>query len=307
MKSGGGISATLLIAALLIVSISCASPQQLQRLQDKSAKFTVTGLNIDPNGVMPNDNVTVTATIKNNGEGEGTYTATLTMGNQELVRKDVLVPPGATETIVFKIDAPQDSGEYKLNIGDTSAMLTVFAWSAYTLQHDNNRAAQYYTWCGGPGGFLSHFQPKSSFFRIRSVRIYGAVRGQDLTNWQERNFTLKIWSKDLSKELWSQSYPYNLFSVTLGWVNIQIPNLRVDGDFCVEVIPNGEYMPDRKQVKCGLAIGLDLSAEKANADIALNGVIQPWSVKQGAGPGLAPKNKAAWMVRVDGESGPQLE
>lgn len=309
MKTCAVTSFSLLFVTLLILSLACIEPHTtLVPESTKSAEVTVTALDINPAVVMPGDKVAVTATVKNNGQTQGTYTATLTIGNQELERKDVLVPPGATETVAFEIDAPQDSGEYKLHIGAASAILTVFAWSPYILQHDQNKVAQYNTWCGGPVGFLSHFQTPSSFFRIRNVKIYGYVEGRDLRNWQERNFTLKIWNKDLSKELWSRTYPYSLFTVNFpNWVDVQVPDLRVDGDFCVEVITNCERTPDGKQAKCGLFVGLDLSAEEANADLALNGVIQPWTVKEQSGTSVTPHNRAAWMVRVEGDGGPKLE
>ena len=294
----------VILGIILIPNLACApKPTQAPTPTPSPppAGFAVTNLDIEPNAVMPGDPVTVTATIENSEETEGVYTAILTMDKQELESKDVSVGPGATATAVFKVTSPKAGGNYQLSVGEVSSTLRVFYWVAYALQYDHNRVDKY--WASFEGyGYLSYFQIPSNIFKIQKIKIYGFVGGQNLSDWKERNFTLRIWNKELNQELWSQSCPYDLFSTTANWAEIEIPDIRVDGDFCVEVVTNAERMaPGKPEAKCALYIGLDLSAMEAHSDYILNGVIQPWLNDFGL------KEKAAWMIRVEGEGGPKLE
>lgn len=272
------------------------------------ANISVRELAISPDAVMPNDEITVTATIDNTGGTEGTYTAILSMDGQELERKDVLIGPGATNTAVFKFTSPETNGDYKLSVGEASANFCVLPWVAHTIQYDDLeisgglavRLKYIYTWWGG-GGFLSHFEIPGISFRIKSININGDIRGLDKRGLGERSFSLRIWDNKLSQELYSADYPYSLFGKPElyggSWVKVQVPELRVDDDFYVEVIPNAELMPSGDEVKCGLYICLCLSVAGGNADLILNGRVQPWDT------GLGTKETAAWAVRVEGESG----
>jgi hypothetical protein len=181
----------------------------------------------------------------------------------------------------------------------------VFPWVAHTIQYDNGNVDKCRTSYDEPGeGLLSYFQIPSNTFRIKSINIYGENVDFYMAGCvaiEERSFTLRIWDKKLSKELYSQSYPYNLFTTKPTWVKVPVPDLRVDSDFYVEVVPNTEHEPGKDNVLRGLYVGLDLSATEGNADIIFNGVVQPWPSDIGA------KEKAAWMVRVEGERGPNLE
>jgi hypothetical protein len=302
MKSNFPKYLALALVLLTIIAVgACAKPETTPPPETpKPAEFVITELAISPDIVMPSDEVTVTATINNTGGTEGTYTAILTLDGQELERKDVLVGPGATNTAVFKFTSPETSGSYTLNIGQIMFNLPMFPWVAHTIQYDNARAAKYATSYMGYG-WLSHFEIPSTTFRIKDINIYGYIWGTDLTGLGERSFTLRIWDNTLSQELYSQSYPYNLFTTypAAAWVKVEVPDLRVDSDFYVEVVTNAEEVVGK--VKCGLCIGLDLSATEGNADEIFNGVIQPWDTTAGA------KETTAWMVRVDGERGPRVE
>lgn len=302
MKSNFPKYLALALALLTLIAVgACAKPETTTPPETpEPAKFAVSELAISPDVVMPNDEVTVTATIDNTGGTEGTYTAILTLDEQELERKDVLIAPGATDTAVFNITSLETSGNYTLSVGEVSTTLTVLPWIASTIQYDNAKVNKFWTNIGGRG-CLSYFQIPSSAFRIKSINIYGYIGGTDLTGLEEKSFTLRIWDNKLSKELYSQSYLYNLFTTTAAWVKVQVPDLRIDSDFYVEVDPNAELVPGKNELKCGLLIGLDLSAAEGSADTIFNGVVQPWETQLGV------KETAAWMIRVEGERGPGLE
>jgi hypothetical protein len=277
---------------MLIPLGACAKPLP--------AAFEVTSLVVTPLEVTAGETVSVTAEVKNTGGTEGTYTAILTLDGKEIGKETVLIGPGAMNTAVFKLTSPETDGDYKLSVGEANANLQVFPWVASTIQYDNAKVNQYYTFTEDVGnGFLSYFQIPSSTFRIKDINIYGFIGGSDRTGLEKRSFTLRIWDKKLSQELYSQSYPYNLFTTSRAWVKVQVPDLRVDSDFCVEVDTNAEGVVGK--VKCGLYVGLDVSATEGNTDLILNGVVQPWETTLGA------KETAAWMVRVEGERGPKVQ
>jgi len=297
--------ALALVLSMLIPLGACAKPKTTTPPPPpetpEPAKFSVSELAISPDIVMPSENVTVTATIDNTGGTQGTYTTILTLDGKELERKDVLIGPGVMKTAVFKLTSPETSGDYTLSVGEASTTLRVFPWVAHTIQYDNAKVSEFYSSQFGLG-YLSHFEIPSSLFRIKDINIYGWIGGTDLTGLEKRSFTLRIWDNKLSQELYSADYPYNLFTTTNGWGKVEVPELRVDSDFYVEVVTNEEMMPSGDKTKCGLFIGLDLSATEGNADAILNGVVQPWNTTT-----LGAKGKAAWMVRVEGERGPTVK
>jgi hypothetical protein len=302
----------LALALLTIIAVgACAKPEP--------AKFEVTELIISPDVVMPNDEVTVTATVDNTGGTEDAYTTILTMDGQEVERKDVLIGSGATKTAVFELTSPETDGDYTLSVGEANAKLQVFSWVARTIQYDNltisgglpPTATTFWTSWGGYG-YLSHFEIPGISFRIKSINICGYIAGWDVGGLEERSFTLRIWDNKLSQELYSADYPYNLFPVRtrtrlLDWVKVEIPDLRVNNDFYVEVVTNAEPIPGGDEVKCGLYVclhssvihelGGEIRVTEGNADLILNGVVQPWNTRMGN------KETAAWTVRVEGESG----
>ncbi len=274
--------------------VSCAKPEPTAPPPEtpKPTEFAIIALDIDPNGVMPGDPVTVTATIQNTGETKGIYTAILTMDQQELERKDVLVGPGATETAVFNVTSPEAGGSYKLNVGEAGNTLTVFDWTAYTLQYDNARCSQYGS-LFGDGGFLTCFSLPSSTFKIQKIRIYGYVGGKNLRDWSKRNFTLRIWNKELSQELWSQSCPYDLFSTTdADWAEVEVPDIRVGADFYVEVTTYSTR-------ETGIYINFDSSIPNEHSYMSRNGKIIPWEPWTWEGVEYT-KEKVNWMIRVRG-------
>jgi len=303
----------LVTLLMMTLPVSCAKP-----VTPEPAKFEVSGLSTSPFIVMPSDPVTVTATIDNTGGTEGTYTAILTLDGKEIGKETALIGPEATKTVTFKLTSPETPGSYTLSVGEASANLRVSPWVAYTCQYDYGIANKFWTNSAGKG-FLSQFEIPSNSFRIKGINIYGVigvygkygyldVGSLQQVDLEKRSFTLRIWDKKLSQQLYSQSYPYNLFPYDLtystsfpAWVEVQVPDLMVNDDFYVEVVPNAEMMPNENKTKCGLSIGLDLSAAKGNANTIQNGVVQPWGTTFGA------KETAAWMVRVEGWRGPRVE
>ncbi len=296
---------TAAVYILLLVTLypSCAAPEikaPIESSPPTPASFSISSLDISPSGLMPEDPFSVTCTVRNSGKMEGIYTAVLNIDGQELGKKDISIGSGGTGSATFSAVAPKTGGNYKLSIGEISKTLNEFNWTPIMLQNDQNRASGY--WTEYSYGLLSYFQLTASLYNIQKVRIYGRIYGQDARDYQSRNFTIKIWDKTLSKVIWSKDYSYGLFNPTTpNWAELEVPNIRVDGDFSIEVYPNAESLAEKRILKCGLAIGLDTSGTEAHADIIQNGVVQPWFKDYG------PRDKAAWMVRVDGQSGPKLE
>jgi hypothetical protein len=263
----------------------------------KPAEFKLTSPCV-PSEILTGETVTITADVTNIGEVEGTYTMVLAIGEQEFEERDVSVGAGATETVFFEVTSPEASGDYKLSVGEAIKTLTVVDWTDCTLRHDNEKVDDYWT-LFEERGCLSRFPLLYVPFKIQKISIYGQVSGNNLKDWKERSFTLRIWDEERTQELWSKDCLYDLFKTsTPSWGEVEVPGIRVDNDFYVEVITNGERLrPDSTKTECGLFVGLDLSTTEAESEVTLNGVIQPWLDKFG------PKEKAAWMIRVEGAGG----
>jgi len=92
------------------------------------AQFTITGLDVTPQQVLPGQPVTVSAQVANTGDSGGSYTANLTVSGQVEQTKTVTLAPEAIETVTFTVtkEAP---GSYTVSIGDLTEEFTVVAAS----------------------------------------------------------------------------------------------------------------------------------------------------------------------------------
>jgi len=91
-------------------------------------KFTITGLDVTPEQVLPGQPVTVSAQVTNVGDSEGSYTVNLTVNGQVEQTKTVTLAPEATETVTFTV-TKETLGSYTVSIGDLTEEFTVVASS----------------------------------------------------------------------------------------------------------------------------------------------------------------------------------
>ena len=286
------------ISLLLTMLVSCTEhePTTPISVSTEPAKFVVTNLDIYPQVVLTDHLVTVTATIENIGETKGIYTAILIVAEQEIERRNALVEPKATQTITFKITGLEVAGNYKLSVGEVSKTLSVFEQQPrleqYLLSHDDGLPeASYWT---GEESHLIHFSPPTKIFTIERVMIYGWVATESPADYEKRKFTVKVWDKKASKELWRQNFSWRLFESKAKWIELDITNVTVNDDFYVEVTTYSSR-------ETRICIDYDSSTLNEHSYMSRNGKIIPW-IPWTREEVEYTREKVNWMIRVGGRA-----
>ena len=261
----------------------------------KPAEFEVGSLTITPSGVMVGDSATVTTTVKNTGDVTGTYTAILAIEGEEADRKDVSVEPGDSEEVSFEV-TKTSAGSYELTIGDSSAIMTVYDWRPYTIQYDKGEVIGWGwgTYVSGEGGQIVHFTPLAKPFRIQKIRISGHAKVEDFADWDKKQFTVRIWNKDKTQQLWSEEFPWRLFMGMGGWRDIDVRDILVNDDFHVEVVTHSDESPAKNLI----AIHYEESEGETRSGISYMGLIREASSFFG--------EDKIWFIRAEGEGAPCL-
>jgi hypothetical protein len=92
----------------------------------KPAEFQVTELIVSPSAVMVDETVEISVKVTNVGEASGSYTVDLKIDDTTHETKDVTLPGGATDVIVFEV-TETNSGTYNVEIDGLSESFTVEA------------------------------------------------------------------------------------------------------------------------------------------------------------------------------------
>jgi hypothetical protein len=233
------VTAGLLLALLTVVS-AChpVSPTTIP-LPQGHAEFVAGPITLIPSTATVGDSVIVSTVIRNTGNIGGTYSAALLVNGQQADSKDIDVGPGVSQGVAFQI-SENTAGNYNLSIGNSTAVLTVYNWSPYTIQYDDSDGVVAGAYVNGEEGHIIQFTPPSKDFRIQKIMIFATAR---IANTYELNnqVTFRIWDKHAANLLWSQDVPWGSF---LGdsWQEIKVPDVRVNDDFRVEVVTHS-YVP----------------------------------------------------------------
>jgi hypothetical protein len=92
----------------------------------KPAEFQVTELTVNPSAVMVDETVEISVKVTNVGEASGSYTVDLKIDDTTHETKDVTLPGGATDVVVFEV-TETNSGTYNVEIDGLSRSFTVEA------------------------------------------------------------------------------------------------------------------------------------------------------------------------------------
>lgn len=162
---------------------------------------------------------------------------------------------------------------------------------AIELVHDQGKQAGSVYLPGNYGHAVS-FSPPSIPWRIKGVRIYGARFGQS----DHSEFTLAIWGTNRS--VLSSPYVYSRFQMEPTWVDIEISDFEVIGDFFVVIYT--ESSSER-----GIRIGFDSSLQNKHSEIALGRqIVLDWAQINwnSFSPIQLKKEITNWMIRVVGSA-----
>lgn len=255
--------------------------------------FEVISLNITPSDIIAGKEATVTAKVANISNSQGSYTATLAINEAEAEKKPLTIPPEGTEVVTFKV-TKQDSGTYTVKLGELSQTFVVkkLATKEMELKYDDGTARDYLT----PGtklGYLVDFTPPATPFKIKIVRIMGALYR---SGWEGKEFEVAIVDKD-KKVLHKATYPVTKFEFQKPkWVDLEVPNIEITDKFYVYLFTG------TGAGQGGIYIGADDSVANMHSDV-VSGNAEAFSVTEWQFSGeswFGDKSKVNWMIRVVG-------
>ena len=282
LTSMGSICLIIVLAALLLPA--CAEEEA--PVTPTAAEFEVISLDVEPMEVTAGETVTITAMVENTGGSEGTYTAVLTVDGVTVETKEVAITPSSSRVVTFSL-VKDTAGTYEICVGGLSSSLVVkeeLVITEFELKYDDGMPESYMAIGSMPGmGHLIDFSPAATPFTITKVKIYGHLYG---TGYESLEFTVEIWDKE-QEAIYSASYPHTKFSLSEGWVEIDIPEVAVSDTFYVHVFTHSPR-------EGGVNIGYDSSIENEHSEMTLNWEIEWW--------GERPKETVNWMIRVIGSA-----
>jgi hypothetical protein len=291
----------LLLVITITLQIACTSSAP-------PAQFEVTSIDIRPTEVTVGEAADVSAQVTNIGRTGGVYYATLSVDGVKAGTKDISIEPGSTRTVTFSV-SKDEAGAYEIVIGKRRATLTVAAKLVarpVEIGYDDGVARDYLSLVKPATGYSVSFVSPPDPFTISQVRVLGLVYGSP--GFHITDSDLQIWDKD-KKVLYTTVFPGDAFPLvtrlgdntgaTAGWADIDIPNIKVEGDFYIHIytgVPSGQ----------GFRMGAASNIINTHSDVTVrddNGV-----------DGLAPswpytavrwygdKSSVNWMVTVIGNS-----
>ena len=241
----------LILLLLPISAVACGSQPQGDEAESPGevvpakpitkayADFELGPLTVMRDGVSVGETATVSTIVINTGDVDGIYKAVLTIDGKEVDQQDVSVGAKGAEVITFQV-AEDTTGSYELAIGESTAMLNVYEWP-YKIQYDVGNLEGILS-IAGELGHIVHFTPPTTPFRVEKIELYVKTRVAEKSDWGDRYFTARIWNSDRTKQLWSEDIKWYAFysEAASFWKEIDVPNVRVDGDFWVEIVTRSD-------------------------------------------------------------------
>ena len=222
--------------------------------------------------------------MENIGGSEGIYAVILTVGGVTVETKEIAIKPGNSKVVNFSL-VKDVAGTYEIGIGEWSSSLTIkekLITKEVELKYDDGRLDDSHAIGMMPGsGHLVHFSPPSTPFTVTEINIFGNLYG---AGYENLTFTVEVLDKDL-KEIHSASYPHTKFRLSPMWVEIDIPNVVVDGAFYIHVFTHSPR-------EGGVNIGYDSSVKNEHSEVTRDWKIDWWI--------SSPKETVNWMIRVIG-------
>lgn len=217
-----------------------AEPPPAEEPVKKPAEFEVGSLTFTPSTIMVDDSATVSVTVRNIGGTSGTHTATLIIDGTEVDSESVVLEAGGNYKVSFEMPTTT-AGEYKVAVGQSSGVVTVYDCRPYTIQYAKEPSnSRYIMFVSGEEGHAVHFTPPGKAFEIQRIGVKCAVWVRNDTQLDERQFTVRIWNRAKTQRLWSQDFPWRVLKGQLGWREIDVPDVRVDDDFFVEIVTHSD-------------------------------------------------------------------
>ncbi|MEJ2739108.1 MAG: hypothetical protein P8105_04670 [Dehalococcoidia bacterium] len=271
-------------------SLPAQSTEPAEPAPKKPATFEIGDLEI-PATCMAGDPITVNTSISNIGDEPGVYNAIFTVNGEEVDREAISVGAGDSEEVSFEF-VRQDTGDCELAVGESRTSVTVHGWEPCEIKYEDgvlkHDCIYYFI---GDDGQLVLFEPEADVFKVQRIRICGTVEVKNTNELKERLFTVNIWDKYHDSVLWSEDFLWQMFKGNLGWIYVDVPDVRVDDDFIVEFISHSE--PFRAEGNREIYTCIAVGWERNESD-----EIHSAAIFDGELHSTADYN---WFIRVEGE------
>jgi hypothetical protein len=270
----------ILLASTLALSAFCgcvrtpASPAEqqppVQPPAQNVALYTSDPIVISPLPVMAGQPVNISMRIENTGNAAGVFMAELTINGTLVESRAVTLEPGNSAKVEFQATLPT-AGHYEIRIAPQTAVIDITERKeALQLKLDNGVVDGYDVLAGSTGdpgnmiqmveGNMIKFAAPSGGYEINKIDVYGYIKsstydfdsnpiygpgtwvyGGDIAAIEpvNPNFTINIWDSRHNK-LFSRDYSKDLFTYMPRWVSAEVPGIKVNGDFYVELVTHNQ-------------------------------------------------------------------
>jgi hypothetical protein len=123
-KAENSVTAEIEHFSLYTLTGKKAAPPQTTQPALAPAKFSLSGISVNPVTVLQGEAVTVSTRVSNTGEIEGEYEVLLKINNIVESSRTVMVKAGGSETVTFTVSRERP-GDYEVEINGNKAVYTV--------------------------------------------------------------------------------------------------------------------------------------------------------------------------------------
>ena len=270
----------ILLALMLALSAFCGcvqalippTPQQppVQPPVQNVALYTFDPIVISPLPVMAGQPVNISMRIENTGNAAGVFVAELTINGTLAESRAVPMEPGNWARVDFLATLPT-AGHYEIRIAPQTAVIDIAERKeSLQLGYDNGVVDGCDVLAGTTGdpgnmiqmveGNMIKFAAPPGGYEINKIDIFGNIKsstsdfdsnpiygpgtwvyGGDIAAIEpvNPNFTIDIWDSRHNK-LFSRDYNKDLFTYIPQWVSVEVPGIKVNGDFYIELVTHNQ-------------------------------------------------------------------
>ncbi len=265
----------LLAAAVITACIPApaappAQQSEQQPFTQNVAVYKCDPIVISPLAVSAGQPVTIGMRIENTGNAAGIFVAELTINGTLVETRPIPIESGSWATVEFSTIFPT-AGHYEVKI---APQVTTFdipeRKEKMRLRLDNGGVDGCDVLAGSTGdpgnmiqmveGNMIKFSAPPGGYEIDKIEILGFIRssthdfdtshqfgpgtwvyGPDIAAIEpvNPNFTINIWDS-LHNRLFSRDYGKNVFSYVPQWISVDVPGVKVNGDFYIELITHNQ-------------------------------------------------------------------
>jgi len=273
-------AASIWLVSMLVLSAFCgcvwastSSARQQPAVQPPAqnvAVYKLDPISISPLPVMAGQPTNISTRIENTGNAAGVFVAELTINGTHKESRMVTVEPGKMASVEFLTTFPA-SGHYEIRIAPQTAVIDIMERTIpLQLKSDHGMLDGCDVLAGATGdpgnmiqmveGNMIRYEAPPGGYEINRVEVLGSIRsstydfdsnpifgpgtwvyGRDIAAIEPVNpyLTINIWDSRHNK-LFSRDYNKDLFTHIPQWVSLEVPGIKVNGDFYIELVTHNQ-------------------------------------------------------------------